>query len=250
MNKASFLKEGERLDDLQRNGLFIIQHPEKFCFGMDAVLLSGFAAEHASASCDSVLDLCTGNGIIPILLSAKTTASHIIGMEIQADIADMAVRSVEMNSLGDRLKILTCDIKEAADHADAASFDMITVNPPYFKVGHGIINPEDTKTISRHEVACTLKDVLKTACTMLIPGGYFYMVHKPHRLGDIIYQMREEGIEPKRLKTVHPDLRSEPSMVLVEGRKGAAAELRIEAPLIIYGPDGRYTEEMYTIYGY
>ncbi len=249
-DKEAYIQNGERLDDLQRNGLYIIQDPDKFCFGMDAVLLSGFAADHASIAEGNVLDLCTGNGIIPLLLSAKTKASYIIGMEIQPEIADMADRSVRMNGLSDKIEILTCDIKEAAKYADAASFDMVTANPPYFKVGHGVINPEDTRTISRHEVACTLEDVLKAAAFALREGGYFYIVHKPQRLSDVICCMREAGIEPKTLKTVHPRIDAEPSIILIEGRKGAGAETRIESPLIIYGSDGKYTEEMYTIYGY
>ncbi len=250
MNKEDYLRSGERLDDLQRNGLYIIQHPDRFCFGMDAVLLSGFAADHVSVSADRVLDLCTGSGIIPLLLSAKTNASHITGMEIQREMADMAVRSVKLNELEDRISIINCDIKEADDHIDAASFDMVTVNPPYFRSGHGIVNPSDTKTISRHEVACTLQDVLLVSSKALKAGGFFYMVHKPQRLTDIIFEMRKAGIEPKTLKIVHPDILSAPSMVLIEGRKGAGAEIRIEAPLIIYGEDGRYTKEMYTVYGY
>ena len=250
MNKDEYLRTGERIDDLQRNGLYIIQHPERFCFGMDAVLLSGFAAEHASVSGGRILDLCTGSGIIAILMSAKTKADHITGMEIQKDVADMAERSIRLNSLEDRINIINCDIKEAADHIDAASFDMVTVNPPYFKAGHGITNPEDSKTISRHEVACTLNDVLAVSASALKNGGYFYMVHKPQRTADVIYEMRRAGIEPKTLKLVHPYISSEASMILIEGRKGAGAEMRIEPPLIIYGEDGKYTGEMYTIYGY
>lgn len=249
-DRKAYIKSGERLDDLQRNGLYIIQDPDRFCFGMDAVLLSGFAANHASAAEGNILDLCTGNGIIPLLLSAKTKASHIIGMEIQPEIADMADRSVRMNGLSGKIDILMCDIKEAAKYIKAASFDIVTVNPPYFKTGHGVKNPTDSKTISRHEVACTLEDVLKAAAFALKEGGYFYIVHKPQRLTDVICCMREAVIEPKTLKTVHPRINTEPSMILIEGRKGAGAETRIEPPLIIYGRDGKYTEEMYTIYGY
>lgn len=266
-DRHAYILDGERLDDLQRNGLYIIQNPKRFCFGMDAVLLSGFASEHASIADGNILDLCTGNGIIPLLLSAKTKASHIVGMEIQPEIADMADRSVRMNALSDKIEILTCDIKEVATYADAASFDMVTVNPPYFKAGHGITNQTESsrkardtkespgisgfnsKTISRHEVACTLEDVLRTAAFALREGGYFYIVHKPQRLSDVICCMREAGIEPKTLKTVHPRIDAEPSMILIEGRKGAGAETRIEPPLIIYGDDGKYTEEMYAIYG-
>lgn len=250
MNKEDFLRQGERLDDLERNGLFIIQHPDKFCFGMDSVLLSGFTAEHFPVSGNRALDLCTGNGIIALLLAAKTNVKHITGMEIQSDAADMAVRSVTMNSLTDRIEILNCDIKEAADYIKAASFDLVTVNPPYYKAGCGITNPRDSKTISRHETACTLRDVIVAAAFALRDGGYFYMVHKPQRLSDIIFEMRNNGVEPKVLKMVQPRYTAAPSMILIEGRKGAGVELKIEAPLIIYGEDGKYTEDMYTIYGY
>ena len=250
MNREGYLRANERLDDLQRNGLYIIQHPKKFCFGMDAVLLSGFAAGHASGRNGRALDLCTGTGIIPLLISAKTGFSSIIGMEIQEEMADMAKRSVEMNALSERIKIITCDIKEAADYIQAASFDMVTVNPPYVKAGHGIVNPSDTKTISRHEVACTLRDVLSVSRSALKDGGYFFMVHKPQRLTDVLFEMRSAGLEPKTLKTVYPKISSEPSMILIEGRKGAGTEIRIEPPLIIYDENGKYTEEMYTVYGY
>jgi tRNA1Val (adenine37-N6)-methyltransferase len=250
MNKEEYLHDGERLDDLQRNGLYIIQDPDKFCFGMDAVLLSGFVAEHLGKGKKNLLDLCSGGGIIPLLLSAKTDVGHITGMELQEDMADMAERSVELNGLGSVIEILENDLRKAAGVIPAASFDAVTVNPPYFKCGHGIINPDDAKTIARHEVSCTLEDVLETACYALKEGGMFYMVHKPQRLSDIICSMRQSKIEPKTLKTVHPRKDAEPSMILIEGRKGGGSELRIEKPLIIYGEDGKYTEEMYTIYGY
>lgn len=250
MNKEDFLRLGERLDDLERNGLFIIQHPDRFCFGMDAVLLSGFTAEHFPLSGAKALDLCTGNGIIALLLAAKTNVNHITGIEIQSDAADMAVRSVAMNSLTERIEIINGDLKEAADYIKAASFDLVTVNPPYYKAGCGMTNPQDSKTISRHETACTLKDVLSASAFALREGGYFYMVHKPQRLSDIIFEMRNCGIEPKVLKMVQSRFSAAPSMILIEGRKGAGVELKIEAPLIIYEEDGSYTEDMYTIYGY
>ena len=248
--EEDFLLPGERLDDLQRNGLYVIQDESKFCFGMDAVLLSGFAAEHMPKACKAALDLCTGGGIIPLLLSAKTDVCHITGIELQAGMADMAQRSVRMNSLEEKIRIITGDIKQAAEHIDAASFDVVTVNPPYFKKGSGIQNPDDSKTIARHEVACTLSDVLHASALALHDGGYFYMVHKPQRLTDILCLMRKTQIEPKVLKPVQPRQDKEPSMILIEGRKGGGAELKIESPLVIYGADGRYTGEMYTIYGY
>ncbi len=250
MNKEKFLREGERIDDLQRNGLFIISDPAGFCFGMDAVLLSGFVGEHNKRSGEKILDLCTGNGIIPILLSAKTRAAEITGIELQHKAADMALRSVELNSLKDRIRIIEDDINRAAEYITAASFDVVTVNPPYFKSGHGIINPDDAKTIARHEVACSLDDVLRESGRALKNGGSFYMVHKPQRLVDIFVSMRKADIEPKTLKEVYPHMGMAPAMVLIEGRKGANAELKIESPLIIYKEDNTYTEEMYTIYGY
>ncbi|MCR5746739.1 MAG: methyltransferase [Lachnospiraceae bacterium] len=197
-----------------------------------------------------MLDLCTGNGIIPLLLSAKTDAKYIVGMEIQPDVAEMAKRSVKMNALDNKIEILTSDIKKAAEEISVASFDVVTVNPPYFKKGHGITNPNDTKTIARHEISCTLKDILEAASFALRPGGSLYMVHKPQRLTDVIYEMRSLRIEPKVLKLVYPYVSSEPSMFLIEGKKDGNPEIRIEKPLIIYGEDGNYTEEMYTIYGY
>ncbi|MCR5409957.1 MAG: tRNA1(Val) (adenine(37)-N6)-methyltransferase [Lachnospiraceae bacterium] len=248
--KEKYLQNGERIDDLQRNGLYIIQDPGEFCFGMDAVLLSGFAAAHAPASCNRILDLCTGGGIIPLLLAAKTKARHITGIEIQQKAAGRADRSVRMNGLSDKIDIINGDIKEAPELMKAASFDMVTVNPPYFRTGHGIINPTDSKTVSRHEVACTLDDVLSAAEYALKNSGTFCMVHKPQRLADVICVMRDHHIEPKALKTVHPRIGDDPSMILIEGRKGAGEEIRIEAPLVIYNDKDEYTEEMYTIYGY
>lgn len=250
MNKEDYVLEGERLDDLQRNGLHIIQDPADFCFGMDAVLLCGFVSEHQNVRNGKLLDLCTGNGIIPLLLSAKTDADSIVGIELRHKAADMATRSVKLNKLEDRIKIVEGDIKQAADLITAASFDIVTVNPPYFKSGHGIVNPDDSKTIARHEVACSLEDVLREAKKALKENGLFYMVHKPQRLVDIFSLMREEGIEPKTLKVVYPDRTSPPNMVLIEGRKGSGAELKIEEPLFIYKEDRTYSLEINTIYGY
>ena len=250
MSDEILLKEGERLDDLQRMGLHIIQAPGEFCFGMDAVLLTGFAAEHVSGSGFRLMDLCTGSGIIPILLSAKTEAARLSGMEIQPRVADMAKRSVSLNSLDEKIEIINDDIKKAAEYFNAASFDVVTVNPPYFKKGHGLVNPEDSKSICRHEISCTLKDVLECASYLLREGGAFYMVHRPHRMAEIIEEMRRAGIEPKTLKCVHARADADATMILLEGRKGGGAEMCVERPLIIYGEDGEYTEEMGRIYGY
>ncbi len=241
------LKEGERLDDLQRNGLKIIQDPERFCFGMDAVLLSGFAGAPDGGR---VLDLGTGTGIIPILMSAKTKASELIGLEIQAESADMAERSVRLNNLQDRVKIVHGDIKEAGQVFDAASFDVVTSNPPYMINSHGLQNPDAPKAIARHEVLCDLEDVVKAAARCLKSGGKFYMVHRPFRLTEIMVVMHDYKIEPKRMQLVYPFVDKEPSMVLIEGARGGRSRITVEKPLIIYESPGKYTSEIYDIYGY
>ena len=241
------LKEGERLDDLQRNGYQIIQSPEKFCFGMDAVLLSGFATATEGAR---VLDLGTGTGIIPILMAAKTDAKELIGLEIQEESADMAQRSVVLNDLQDKVRIVQGDIKEAGQIFDAASFDVVTSNPPYMIGGHGLKNPDGPKAIARHEVLCDLEDVIRAAARCLKSGGKFYMVHRPFRLAEIMVLMHEYKVEPKRMQLVYPYADKEPNMVLIEGARGGRSRLTVEKPLIIYEAPGKYTPEIYDIYGY
>lgn len=241
------LKENERIDDLERNGYRIIQDPDRFCFGMDAVLLSGFVKvkDHAR-----VLDLGTGTGIIPILLEAKTGAAHLTGLEIQADSADMARRSVRLNGLEEKIDIVTGDIKEAVEWFGAASFDVVTCNPPYMIARHGLANPEDAKAIARHEILCTLADVVKQAAGLLSPGGSFYMVHRPFRLAEIMVTLRECRLEPKRMQLVYPYVDKEPNMVLMEARRGGKPRMTVEKPLIVYREPGVYMPEIYDIYGY
>ena len=241
------LKENERIDDLQRNHYRIIQNPEKFCFGMDAVLLSGFASAKEG---NRVLDLGTGTGIIPILMEAKTNASHLTGLEIQEESADMARRSVCLNHLEEKIEIVTGDIKEAVSLFGAASFDVVTCNPPYMTEHHGLTNPEAPKAIARHELLCTLEDVISQAAKLLKPGGNFYLVHRPFRLVDILALLREYRLEPKRMKMVHPFVDKEPNMVLLQASRGGKARLTVEKPLIVYQKPGVYTEEIYDIYGY
>jgi len=241
------LKDSERLDDLQRNGLKIIQDPERFCFGMDAVLLSGFANAKEG---DRVLDLGTGTGIIPILMSAKTKARELVGLEIQEESADMATRSVKLNDLEDKVKIVNGDIKEAGQIFDAASFDVVTSNPPYMINSHGLQNLDAPKAIARHEVSCTLEDVVAAAAKCLKSGGKFYMVHRPFRLAEIMVVMHEYRLEPKRMQLVYPFVDKEPSMVLIEGARGGKSRITVEKPLIIYEAPGKYTQEIYDIYGY
>ena len=240
------LKPEERLDDLQVNGYEIIQHPGKFCFGMDAVFLSNFARVKKG---ERVLDLGTGTGIIPILMTAKTEGENFVGLEIQEESADMARRSISHNHLDGKVEIVTGDIKEAANIFGLASFDVITTNPPYMIGQHGIANESDTKAIARHEVLCTLDDILRESARILKPRGRFYMVHRPFRLAEILSKMVEVGIEPKRMRMVHPFIDKEPNMVLIEGMRGANSRMTVESPLIVYKEVGVYSDELLGEYG-
>lgn len=241
------LLENERIDDLQRNGYQIIQNPEKFCFGMDAVLLSGFAKIKKG---ENALDLGTGTGIIPILLEAKTEGAHFTGLEIQEESADMARRSVALNHLEKKIEIVTGDIKDASARFGASSFDVITTNPPYMIGNHGLQNDAEAKTIARHEILCDLDDVLRESSRLLKTHGRFYMVHRPFRLAEIFVKMTQYHIEPKRMRLVYPYIEKEPNMVLIEGLKDGKSRITVEKPLIVYEKQGVYTPEIYDIYGY
>ena len=240
------LKENERIDCLQRKGYQIIQNPAKFCFGMDAVLLSDFAFVKNG---DKALDIGTGTGIIPILMEARYGGDHYTGLEIQEESANMARRSVELNRLEDKISIVTGDIKEAEAYFEAASFDVITCNPPYMIGQHGLTNPEEPKAIARHEVKCTLEDIIRNSARLLVPGGKFYMVHRPFRLAEIMVCMSKYKIEPKRMRLVYPYADKEPNMVLIEGARGGKSRMTVEKPLIVYDSPGIYTSEIMDIYG-
>lgn len=247
MTMENNCKPGERLDELHRNGYVIIQNPKKFCFGMDAVLLSGFARVKKG---ENVLDLGTGTGIIPILLEAKTEGRHFTGLEIQEESADMAIRSVKLNHLEEKIDILTGDIKDASKLFGASSFDVITTNPPYMIGNHGLSSAIQAKAIARHEILCTLDDVLLESARLLKPGGRFYMVHRPFRMAEIMHKMILYGIEPKRMKLVYPFVDKEPNMLLIEGLRGGNSRLKIEKPLIVFKEKDVYTDEICDIYGY
>ena len=240
------MKPGERLDDLQIKGYEIIQSPGRFCFGMDAVLLSSFAKVKKK---EQALDLGTGTGILPILLEAKNEGERYVGLEIQEESADMARRSVLHNSLENKISIVTGDIKEASGIFGAASFHVITTNPPYMIGEHGLKNENEALYIARHEALCTLDDILRESARLLKPKGRFYMVHRPFRLAEILGKMSAYGIEPKRMRLVHPYVDKEPNMVLVEGMRGAKPRMTVEAPLIVYGKNGSYTKELLEMYG-
>jgi tRNA1(Val) A37 N6-methylase TrmN6 len=240
------LLPSERIDDLQRKGYKIIQNTEKFCFGMDAVLLSSFAAVKEG---ENVLDMGTGTGIIPILLEAKTEGKHFTGLEIQSESAEMAGRSVALNNLTEKIDIVEGDIKEATKIFGKNIFNVVTVNPPYMNDLHGIKNPDMPKAIARHEVLCTLEDVVREASGVLKQNGRLYMVHRPHRLVEIIQAMKNYKLEPKRIRFVHPYEDKEANMVLIEALKGGKSMVKIEKPLIVYKDVNVYTDELLEMYG-
>lgn len=241
------LKDNERLDDLQRNGYRIIQNPEKFCFGMDAVLLTGFAR---AGSSDRLLDLGTGTGIIPILMEAKYHCAHLTGLEIQPESADMAARSVALNGLTERIEIVTGDIREADRIFKSASFDCITCNPPYMIGRHGLTNPDAPKAIARHELLCTFEDVARQTAKLLKPGGHFFLVHRPFRLAEIMGTLMQYRLEPKRMQLVYPYVDKEPNMVLLEAVRGGRSRMTVEKPLIVFESPGVYRQEMQELYGF
>lgn len=284
-------RPGERIDDLQRNGLRILQDPARFCFGMDAVLLASYVQMKKARR---ALDLGTGNGILPLLLSARTDCAHLTGLEIQPASADLAARSVALNGLEDRISIVQSDIREAGRLFKAASFDFITCNPPYRPAGTGRVSGKkqvavasaaegeiqaagtgrvpgqdqltgidqsaenggkadlleslDPRAIARHELLCTLDDVVSAAAKLVRPGGHFYLVHRPLRLAEILTKLTLAGLEPKRMRLVYPHVDEAPNMVLLDCVRGGAPELRVEPPLIVYEKDGSYTPELRRLY--
>lgn len=241
---TDYLKPGERIDDLQYKGLKIIQNPKGFCFGIDAVLLSSFAQIKKGSK---VADLGCGTGIISILLSGKTEASRITGIEIQSEVAGMAQRSVAMNGIQEKVTIINADLKEAPKLLGLSSMDAVVTNPPYRTKGCGMTNPYDAKAVSRHEILCSLEDIIRVTRDILKPGGKLFMVHRPDRLADIMYYLRQYKLEPKRLRFVHPRKELPPSLVLLEALRGGNPHLKVEKPLIIYD-EGKYTQEIMEIY--
>ncbi len=301
--------ENERIDDLQRDGCRIIQRPDLFCFGMDAVLLASFANVRRG---ENVLDLCSGNGVVPILMDARLPRGeknvHFTGVEINSISVDMARRSAAMNGQSDRITFLRGDVREVCrpkakpaigdTHEDNSSiekpaigdthegnssiekpaegnscviedniesgttvetedvrnlapgsFHCVTVNPPYMTGGTGLISDSEDKMIARHELICTVDDVAAAASRALRFGGHLYMVHRPHRLGDIFRAMAAHGLEIKKMRMVHPFAHKEANMVLIDAAKGGKSYVHVERPLIIYENAGVYTEEVRALYG-
>lgn len=243
--KLILMMINERIDDLMRDGLKLIQNTDIFCFGMDAVLLSTYAKAGKN---DRVLDLGTGNGIIPVLMQSKNPGSTYTALEIQENSADLAIRNVELNNLSDRISVVKGDIKEASRLFGEVSFNVVTSNPPYMNENHGIVNPDSAKAIARHEILCSLEDVVREAGRCLKSKGKMYMVHRPNRLVDIFDTMRRHHLEPKRMRLVYPYVNKAANMVLIEAVKGGNSQLIVEEPLIVYKEDGTYTDALLKMY--
>ena len=235
----------ERIDDLQCNGYKIIQDTDGFCFGMDAVLLANYALSAVNSE-TKLLDLCSGTGIVPLLIAAKTECRELTGIELQADVADMASRSIELNHQEHRMKIIQGDLREIKQMGMDSGMNVVTCNPPYMNAG--LKNSTDRKLISRHEVMCTLKDVCYAAAYTLKSNGKFFMVHRPNRLVDIFNELRRAHLEPKRMRLVYPYENSEANMVLLEAVKGGKVQLTVEKPLVVYKEKNIYTDEIVSIY--
>lgn len=240
------LKENERIDDLELQGLKIIQNIKGFCFGMDSVLLSDFAKEIKENS--KVIDLGTGTGILAILLSAKSKLGHVIGVEIQKEVADMAKRSVLLNHLENKIEIICEDIKNLKEKYLPNSFDIVITNPPYKKEGTGGLNERREKFIARHEITANLEDFIQISQFLLKDKGCFYMVHRPERLADIIITLKKYKLEPKELRFVQPSYIKEPNLILIKAIKNAKPFLKVQRPLYIYDENGNYTNEILKIY--
>lgn len=241
------LKQDERIDDLEFNGLKIIQNKNGFCFGIDSVLLSDFAKSMRKNS--KVIDLGTGTGIINILLSGKTTAKELVGVEVQKEVADMAERSVKLNGLEGKIEILNKNILDLKNIYNKGYFDVVVTNPPYKKINTGLINEENKKMISRHEITANLRDFIHISSYLLKDYGEFFMVHRPERLVDILWTMREEKIEPKKIKFVYPNENKKTNLALIKGVKNGNSFLEFEDDLYVYNQNGNYTDEILKIYG-
>ncbi len=236
----------ESIDDLQLNGLMLIQKQSGFRFGVDAVLLSDFANVKKR---HRVLDLCTGTGIVPFLVYGKYSPKEVWGVEIQEDMVEMASRSSKLNNTDDIVKFKCADLKDKNLVNELGRFDVVTVNPPYKLNNAGILNPDDKLAIARHEILCNLEDVIVSARRLLADNGRMFIVHRPERLADIFGLMRKYNIEPKRVKMIHPSAKKAPNIVLVEGQRDGGAFLKWEEPLYVYDENGNYSEEIDKIYG-
>ena len=246
MHLETYICENETIDDLQYKNLKLIQKKDGFRFGIDAVLLANFVDVKKGGR---VMDLGTGTGIIAVLLAGKTAAGLIVGLEIQPEMAEMASRSVKLNNLEERVKIVNGDIRKAVENFGSSAFDVVLTNPPYMNRGGGLINPSEAKAISRHEIMCTLEDVVRAGGSLLAPGGQFAMVHRPERFVDAVCLMRTHGIEPKIVRFVHPSPYKKANLFLIKGARGGKPQLKMLEPLYVHDECGNYSKEIIRIYG-
>lgn len=237
-------KRDIRMDIVPGTEYKILQNTKKFSYGIDAILLSSFAKPKGK-----VLDLGTGTGIIPIRMVDSPQVQKIYGVEIQKEVADLALESVKLNGLEEKIEILNMDLKKLKDIFPKSTLDLITSNPPYMKSGGALVNPDENFALSRHEIACNIEDIISISAYLLKPLGKIYLVHRPDRLVDIIYTMRLYNIEPKYIRFVQAKINKKPNLLLIEGVKGAKADLKFYDPLIVYKEDGSYVDEIYKIYG-
>lgn len=222
----------------------ILQDRDKFSYGIDAILLSNFAKPKGV-----VMDLGTGTGIIPIRIADNKQIEKIYAVEIQKEVADMAKESVRMNNLEEKIEILNMDLKDLKEKFKKSTLDTIISNPPYMKSGGAIVNHDENFALSRHEIACKFEDIIAISNYLLKPQGKIYIVHRPDRLVDIIYNMRLHNIEPKHIRFVQAKVNQKPNLLLVEGVKGGKPDLKFYNPLIVYKEDNTYYDEIYDIYG-
>ncbi len=241
------LKENERIDDLEYKGLKIIQNINGFCFGVDSVLLSDYAKKIKRNS--KVIDIGTGTGIISLLLCKKTELKKIYGIEIQSEVAEMAKRSAKLNNLEDTFEVINVNIKNVFEVLNPHQYDVVVTNPPYKRVDTGVKSSDEKQLISRHEVECTLEDIVMQSSKLLKDLGEFYMVHRAERLVDIMCLLRKYKLEPKNIRFVHSKANEKPNLILVRAVRSAKEFLKIDTPLVIYKENGEYTDEILEIYG-
>lgn len=248
------IRKNERIDDLGINDLKIIQNKEYFCFGTDSVLLANFVKSENSNNV--ILDLCSGSGVIPIILSAKKKYKKIFGVELQSEMYDLFDRNIKINNLEDSIISIKENVKNIKDIRKKITsimgkdkIDIITCNPPYKEIGTGLTTNHDIKTIAKCEVMCKLEDIFITSSKLLGKGGKLYLVHKPERLSDLICFGRKYNLEAKEIRFVYPKINKKPSIVLISYRKDGGNETKVLEPLIEYNENMSYTDEIYNIYG-
>jgi tRNA1Val (adenine37-N6)-methyltransferase len=240
MKKLSWNNREETLDTLFGGRLKILQKKRGYRFSLDALLLAHFADPRPM---DRIIELGTGCGIIPMILTLRHKAEKVIGVEIQPSLADLARRNVDLNRLSTRIKIREKDLKNLRGKSWQGTFDLVLSNPPYRKVGSGRVNPRMEKALARHEIQATLEDILLAAHYLLKGKGRLIMIYPASRAADLIHEMRKYHLEPKRLQFIHSHLKDEARLLLVEALKEGRAQVQILPPFFLYASAGEYTSQ-------